>query len=187
MEIWRAVWGDDRYVSVNVAGEQLESGLLLEQVQAALQRSGLPTEALLLEVTESSLIANLDAGLEQMAQVRALGVRFALDDFGTGYSSLSYLQRFPVDVLKVDKSFIDHVGERDGGALVQAIVHMARSLRMRVVAEGIEEEAQAQLLREMGCDLGQGYRFSRPLPAADVPGTPAMLGGGGGGDLRLAG
>lgn len=175
LQEWRKDWAEPRYVSVNVAGEQLESGCLDAQVEHALGTSGLPSSALLLEVTESSLIANLDVGLEQMNEVRQRGVRFALDDFGTGYSSLSYLRRFPVSVLKVDKAFIDDVGEADGGALVAAIVNMAASLQLEVVAEGIEHDEQAVFLWRMGCALGQGYHFSRPLGAADVPGTAAVL------------
>jgi EAL domain-containing protein (putative c-di-GMP-specific phosphodiesterase class I) len=133
-----------------------------------LEQSGLAPERLLLEVTESSLIEDFDASAEQMAAIRAFGVKFALDDFGTGYSSLSYLRRFPLDVLKVDKSFIDALHEVDGTLLVRAIINMAASLRLRVVAEGIEGVDQAAMLQEFGCDLAQGFHFSRPMPAADV-------------------
>ena len=104
-----------------------------------------------------------------MRDVRELGVRFALDDFGTGYSSLSYLRRFPVQVLKVDKSFIDDVTDTDaGGPLVKSIIDMAASLRLKVIAEGIEHDAQAEQLRWCACELGQGYRYSRPLPPAEA-------------------
>jgi EAL domain-containing protein (putative c-di-GMP-specific phosphodiesterase class I) len=110
-----------------------------------------------------------------MDEVRALGARFALDDFGTGYSSLSYLRRFPVSMLKVDKSFIDVLNEPDGTLLVRAIINMAASLRLVVVAEGIEDPSQAAALRQFGCHLGQGYHFSRPMPAAEVESSPASF------------
>ncbi|MBJ7470165.1 MAG: bifunctional diguanylate cyclase/phosphodiesterase [Solirubrobacteraceae bacterium] len=176
VQLWQQTWGERRYISVNVAGQQLAAGVLPEQVRSALFASGLPAEQLLLEVTESSLIESIDSALGQMAEVKALGARFALDDFGTGYSSLSYLRQFRVDVVKVDKSFIDDVIERDGSSLVEAIVHLASSLRMMVVAEGIEADAQAEELRRLGCDLGQGYRFSRPLQAGDVLAAPSIFG-----------
>lgn len=181
MAAWQAEFPEPRYVSVNVAGAQLQSGALSGQVRAALNASGLPPEQLLLEVTESSLIEDMEYSEEIMADVRQLGARFALDDFGTGYSSLSYLRRFPVQVLKIDKSFIDDVTDQEsGGPLVHAIVNMAASLRLSVVAEGIEHDVQAEMLRGYGCDLAQGYRFSRPLNVEDVLPFRAP------GDLRAA-
>ncbi|MEH3053844.1 MAG: bifunctional diguanylate cyclase/phosphodiesterase [Patulibacter minatonensis] len=172
---WQSRWTDQRYVSVNIAAAQLSTHVLEQQVRSALEASGLAPELLLLEVTESSLIDDLDGSIAQMDQVRELGTRFALDDFGTGYSSLSYLRRFPVDVLKVDKSFIDALGEVDGSALVRAIIDMAIVLRLRVVAEGIEEGHQAMLLRQFDCDLGQGFHFSRPVTAEDVGDQPGRF------------
>lgn len=172
---WQQGWEDRRYVSVNVAGQQLAAGVFPDQVREALAESMLPADQLLLEVTESSLIENIDAALAQMDEVKALGARFALDDFGTGYSSLSYLRQFRVDVVKVDKSFIDDVIETDGSSLVEAIVHMAASLRMKVVAEGIEADEQTDELVRLGCDLGQGFRFSRPLEPCDVAGAPNVF------------
>ena len=173
---WQADWPDHRYVSVNIASLQFATGVFPAQVRRALDESGLPAEQLLLEVTESSLIENIDAAQAQMDEVKALGARIALDDFGTGYSSLSYLRQFRVDVVKVDKSFIDDVVDRDGSSLVEAIVHMASSLRMKVVAEGIEADEQADVLRRLGCELGQGYRYSRPLAADAVLGAPIVFG-----------
>lgn len=181
MQAWQAEFPEPRYVSVNVAGAQLQSGALSGQVRAALSASRLPADLLLLEVTESSLIEHMEFSEEIMADVRQLGARFALDDFGTGYSSLSYLRRFPVQVLKIDKSFIDDVTDQEsGGPLVHAIVNMAASLRLSVVAEGIEHDVQAEMLRGYGCDLAQGYRFSRPLNVDDVLPFQAP------GDLRAA-
>ncbi|MEH3052872.1 MAG: EAL domain-containing protein [Patulibacter minatonensis] len=167
---WQEGWSDERYISVNVAGQQLERPEHLSQVQAALAASGLAPHQLLLEVTESSLINDTDASVARLEALRQLGVRLAIDDFGTGYSSLNYLHRFAVDVLKIDKSFIDDI--EDGGrgrALVDAIIAMARGLGLTVVAEGIEERGQVSVLAAMDCALGQGFHFSRPLPAADVP------------------
>jgi EAL domain-containing protein (putative c-di-GMP-specific phosphodiesterase class I) len=158
---WQRTWQDERYVSVNVAASQLSTRALKSQVSAALKESGLGPEHLLLEVTESSLIEDIDDSITQMHQVRALGVRFALDDFGTGYSSLNYLRRFPVDVLKVDKTFIDALNEPEGKLLVRAIINMAASLHLRVVAEGIEHVDQAVELERYDCQL-----------AVDVPSAP---------------
>ena len=133
-----------------------------------LAATGLPAGCLVLEVTESMLV-NDDAVLARLHALRALGVGLAIDDFGTGYSSLSYLQRFPVETLKIDKSFVDGLAAADDGSpLAGAVVSIARSLRLRVVAEGVETEAQAERLRGLGCGLAQGYFFARPMPAADL-------------------
>jgi diguanylate cyclase (GGDEF)-like protein/PAS domain S-box-containing protein len=168
---WQRDWDDERYVAVNVAGQQLERPDHVQRVREALESAGLPPRQLLLEVTESSLIHDTDASAARLEALRGLGVRLAIDDFGTGYSSLNYLHRFAVDVLKVDKSFVDDVEDEERGrALVDAIVTMARRLGLTVVAEGIEHEAQEQLLKAMHCDTGQGFHFARPLPAAQVPG-----------------
>lgn len=174
MAAWQECWDDDRYVSVNVAASQLTTRALLSQVRTALDDSRLRPDRLVLEVTESSLIDDVEASIAQMKEVQAVGVRFALDDFGTGYSSLSYLQRFPVDLLKIDKAFIDAIGDQDGLLLVRAIVNMAASLQLRVVAEGVETAEQADALQRFGCHLLQGYRFSRPVGATDVDGLPRI-------------
>ncbi len=168
---WQREWDDERYVAVNVAGQQLERPDHVQRVREALEASGLPPRQLLLEVTESSLIHDSDASARRLEALRGLGLRLAIDDFGTGYSSLNYLHRFAVDVLKIDKSFVDDVEDEGRGyALVDAIVTMARRLGLTVVAEGIEHEAQEQLLKAMHCENGQGFHFARPLPAAEVPG-----------------
>lgn len=167
---WRPEFTSPRYVSVNVAGQQLQRDDFPDVVSAALDASGLDPCALLLEVTESSLISDVEGSQRRMEAVRDRGVRFAIDDFGTGYSSLSYVHRFPLDILKIDKSFIDELTtSRHGRALVDAIVKMAASLDLSVVAEGIEECDQLQSLRDIGCALGQGFYFARPLPPHEVP------------------
>ena len=168
---WQQDWPDTRYISVNVAGQQLVTDDLTKQVRDALRDAGLPPEQLLLEMTESSLIQDTERSLRCLSDLRGLGVRLAIDDFGTGYSSLSYLQRFSVDVLKIDKAFIDRItDDGPGAALVDAIVNMASSLHLTVVAEGIEEPEQVEALAAMRCGFGQGYHYARPLPVGDVPG-----------------
>jgi diguanylate cyclase (GGDEF)-like protein/PAS domain S-box-containing protein len=153
-------------VSVNVSGVQLLDPNIVNDVRDALQAAGLAPERLTLEITESVLTQDTEAVLIQLTALKALGVSLAIDDFGTGYSSLSYLRRFPIDILKIDKSFIDSVADR-GSALVKAIVNMGDSLHMTTVAEGIEHATQAAVLHELGCDIGQGYLFARPVSAED--------------------
>jgi diguanylate cyclase (GGDEF)-like protein/PAS domain S-box-containing protein len=165
-----ALWQHDpamaavRSVSVNVSGVQLLDDNIVGDVRDALGAAGLAPERLTLEITESVLMQDAEAVLVQLTALKALGVSLAIDDFGTGYSSLSYLRRFPVDILKIDKSFVDSVAHH-GTALVKAIVNMGASLQMTTVAEGIEDEGQAATLEELGCDVGQGFLFARPLPA----------------------
>jgi len=151
-------------VSVNLSSRQFQEPDLVESIRQAIEDTGLPPSSLILEITESGLMARTAGTIGRLAELRALGVHLAIDDFGTGYSSLSYLERFPVDILKIDRSFIASVtasGERP--AIAQAIVELGRTLGLRVVAEGIEEPDQADWLVSLGCPLGQGYLFSRPL------------------------
>jgi diguanylate cyclase (GGDEF)-like protein len=151
-------------VSVNVSGRQLADPELPAHVAGALARAGLDAGRLTLEITESVLMRDTDATLAVLSALKALGVRLAVDDFGTGYSSLRYLHRFPVDVLKIDKSFVDGVarGAQDA-ALARTIVALGDMLGLRTVAEGVETEAQRDRLAAMGCDAGQGYLFAQPL------------------------
>ena len=164
-------WADqglDRYLSVNVSARQIPEGLTPAMVQAALQRHGVPASRLVLEITEGVLVGDLMAAQDWLTGVRDLGVRTYLDDFGTGYSSLSYLKRFPFDSVKVDKSFVRDMAEDNADrALVEAVIALARGLRLKVVAEGVETPAQLDLLRRLGCHYAQGYHFSRPVPIAD--------------------
>jgi diguanylate cyclase len=165
---WSAIGGDSLELSVNVSRRQLVSPTLVDDIRTALAITGLSPQRLVLEITESILMDNPEQASATLLAIRALGVRIAVDDFGTGYSSLSYLQRFPVDVLKVDKSFIDSLTATEDGssALVDAIIGLAHSLDLSVVAEGIEREDQYQRLVDLHCDLGQGYLMSRPLDSA---------------------
>lgn len=156
-------------ISVNVAAKQLDGEALLDDVRTALQISGLDPRRLILEITESDMMTDLDEALRKLNALKTLGVRLAIDDFGTGYSSLSQLQFFPVDELKIDRSFVSRIeqGDREA-AFVRTIVSLAKSLSMEVVAEGVESDDQQQFLHAVGCDLGQGYLYSRPIGAADV-------------------
>jgi diguanylate cyclase (GGDEF)-like protein/PAS domain S-box-containing protein len=150
-------------MSVNLSVRQLQSETLVADVRSALSLTGLPASSLVLEITESLMLTDTDFAMQQLHDLKGLGIRLAMDDFGTGYSSLSYLSRFPVDILKMDRSF---VGSEDNEALTSAIIALGTSLSLEVVAEGIELAEQANSLEELGCELGQGYLFARPMDAA---------------------
>ena len=154
-------------VSVNLSARQIADPGLIDEVQRALDEAGLPPSALTLEVTESVLLADTDAAASTLKTLKSLGVSLALDDFGTGYSSLSHLERFPVDIVKIDKSFVDLIGGNES-PLVAAIVHLGDMFHLAVTAEGIEDAGQLVHLRRLGCQRGQGYYFARPLPAEDL-------------------
>jgi diguanylate cyclase (GGDEF)-like protein/PAS domain S-box-containing protein len=158
-------------VTVNLSARQLVDENLIDDVAHALRVAGLRRDQLVLELTESTLLANSDETVEILGALKSLGVRLAIDDFGTGYSSLSYLHRFPIDVLKIDKSFVADVSDAPGGnALAGAVVALGTSLGLRTVAEGIETEEQSVVLKRLGCRFGQGFLFSRPLvPGAVMP------------------
>ena len=151
-------------ISVNLSPRQLQSHDLSSSVHHALIATGLHPSQLILEMTESVLIEQTDEILTALHEVRQLGVRLAIDDFGTGYSSLAYLRSFPVDVLKIDRSFVERLtSESPEASLAGSIVRIGQGLRLTTVAEGIEDDAELQALRHLGCDLGQGFHFSRPL------------------------
>ena len=134
-----------------------------------LQATGLDPRSLVLEITESILVKDSDATIATLRALKALGVRLAIDDFGTGYSSLSYLRQFPIDILKIDQSFVASLdGSADSSALVRSILDLSTTLRLDTVAEGIEETAQRDALRDLGARHGQGYLFARPMPAAAI-------------------
>jgi EAL domain-containing protein (putative c-di-GMP-specific phosphodiesterase class I) len=157
--------GRTHYVSVNVSARQFRTPGFVDLVTRALDASGVAPGTLMLEITESLLLRDDDQVWADLNALRERGVRLAIDDFGTGYSSLSYLRTMPIDVLKIDKSFIDDmVSSRQQRAVVAAIVRLAETLDLRVVAEGIEQNDHRDLLRRMGCPLGQGYLFARPVP-----------------------
>jgi diguanylate cyclase (GGDEF)-like protein len=165
---WNAIDGTQLFVSVNVSPRQLRSGDLPQQVSRALREAGLAPHALHLELTETTIITDEAQASALLSQLRAEGVRVWLDDFGTGFSGLSHLRRVPVDGVKIDRSFVSDVTrDPDDLALTTAIIAMAHSLGITVVAEGIEDEQQLDLLRQRNCDLGQGYLFGRPVAARE--------------------
>jgi EAL domain-containing protein (putative c-di-GMP-specific phosphodiesterase class I) len=151
-------------ISVNVSTLQLIQGDFVERVAFALDKSGLAASSLVLEITETTLMRDTDRSILTLCALRAMGVRIAIDDFGTGYSSLSYLHQLPVDILKIDRSFVAAIetGSTDR-SLAPAIVSLAGALGLAVVAEGVETELQAETLRTVGCELAQGYFFARPM------------------------
>jgi predicted signal transduction protein with EAL and GGDEF domain len=167
-QTWRKAGWPDLTMSVNLSALQFRRAGLIETVAGALERSGLPPHLLELELTESILLQDVENNLDTVRRLKALGVRLSIDDFGTGYSSLSYLKRFAVDRLKIDRSFVRDIStDPDDAAIVRAVIQLARSLRLGIIAEGVETQEQLTFLREEGCQEVQGFLFSRPLePAA---------------------
>ena len=167
---WPAGSGGARLnVSVNLSIHHLRHAGLLEHVRSVLDTSALDPSSLCLELTESVLLEDVDRHMRTLLELRALGVRLAIDDFGTGFSSLTYLKRFPVDVVKIDRSFVAGLGtDVSDTAIVRSVVDLAHALSLQVVAEGVERPEQLDALRSLGCDLAQGYLFSPPLPAAEL-------------------
>jgi diguanylate cyclase (GGDEF)-like protein/PAS domain S-box-containing protein len=159
-------------ISVNVSGRQFQRLSFVYEVKEALQTSGIPAECLHLELTESTMIHNVQYSISIMQELRELGVKLSIDDFGTGYSSLSYLKDFPVDSLKIDQSFIRHLSDdffnTSDAAIIKAIIMMCEGLSLTTVAEGVETYEQMKLLREYGCHTAQGYIISKPMPAIDA-------------------
>jgi EAL domain-containing protein (putative c-di-GMP-specific phosphodiesterase class I) len=165
---WDAKWqpAAPLSITVNISGQQLQHAGVVDVVRRALARSGLRPQSLVLEITESVLMQHTETMLDRLTALKAVGVRLAIDDFGTGYSSLSYLQRFPIDILKIAKPFVDDVGTGQGHpALARAIIALGETLSLRTIAEGIELREQWHGLRALGCEMGQGYFFARPLTA----------------------
>jgi diguanylate cyclase (GGDEF)-like protein/PAS domain S-box-containing protein len=166
---WREENGIDVSVTVNISIRQFQQAELVEMVGRALKDSGLPPNSLILEITESFMMQDTEATIAKLHELKKIGVRLAIDDFGTGYSSLSYLQRFPIDILKIDKSFIDKLGQgREGNAVARAIIMMGDSLNLKTIAEGIENVQQIDQLQILGCEAGQGFHFARPLTPGDM-------------------
>jgi diguanylate cyclase (GGDEF)-like protein len=179
---WQEQLGDPKFgISVNLSARQFQHPDLVHDVKAALAATGLTPSSLTLEITESVLMQHTSSTIDTLGELRAHGVRLAIDDFGTGYSSLSYLDRFSVDALKIDRTFIDGFGAgREGPVLVRAIIELGQALGLEVVAEGIEREDQLGPLRALGCQFGQGYLFSRPMDPEALSallGSPALLPG----------
>jgi diguanylate cyclase len=155
------------HVAVNLSARQTRDGALMNDIRAVLAETGLPAKLLELEITEGVLMENVNANLDLLQRFQAAGIHLSIDDFGTGYSSMSYLKRFPIDQLKIDRSFVHDV-PGDGEAIATAIIAMAHSLGLSVVAEGVETKAQLDFLRQAGCDIVQGFYFARPMPAGEL-------------------
>jgi diguanylate cyclase (GGDEF)-like protein/PAS domain S-box-containing protein len=173
---WQTLWWTERWdpailpsVAVNISGKQLREEDFVATVADILSRTGAPAEYITLEITESVIMRDTESSLRTLSALKALGVRLAIDDFGTGYSSLSYLQRFPVDVLKIDRTFVDGVA-RGGSdaALARTIITLGQTLGLQTVAEGVEDESSRVQLERLGCVLAQGYLFSRPRPVGEL-------------------
>lgn len=156
-------------VWVNLSPRQFHRADVVGQVSSVLEETGVDPRCLGLEITESVVMDGAEATIETLRRLRALGVRLAIDDFGKGYSSLGYVKRFPVDVLKIDCSFVEGLREHpEDLAIVQAVITLGQSLGMKVVAEGVETVEQLDVLRGLGCDYGQGYHFARPMPGEEA-------------------
>ena len=171
---WRTTLAgmSDLCISVNVSSHQLYNDEFLNDVQDALRQSGLPPASLILELTESALLTDTTLVHERLDALKHLGVQLAIDDFGTGYSSLAYLRNFPVNYLKIDRSFINELGGTDhqhNNVMVRSIIDIGHNLDLVVVAEGIEQPNQLDELRDAGCNSGQGYLFARPAPPNQIP------------------
>ena len=164
---WQRLGYPPVHVAVNIASLHFRQGTLGQSVATALQKSGLHPSWLELEVTESMLMDSAETTLATLSTLKGMGVRLAIDDFGTGYSSLSYLKRFPLDALKIDRSFVkDLPRDAEDAAIAKAIIAMAHSLKLEVVAEGVETAEQLAFLQQHGCDLVQGFLFGKPVAAA---------------------
>jgi EAL domain-containing protein (putative c-di-GMP-specific phosphodiesterase class I) len=167
-------WRDTRpgapqlMMSVNLSARQFGQPDLVDQVVAILAETGLDPTTLELEITESVVMDQSEVGIRTLHRLRDMGVRLVLDDFGTGYSSLAYLKHLPLDTIKIDRTFVAGLDGEADRSIVEAVIALAHGLRISVVAEGIETEAQFEILRAMGCDTGQGYLFARPLPEPDA-------------------
>jgi EAL domain-containing protein (putative c-di-GMP-specific phosphodiesterase class I) len=156
-------------VSVNMASRQFQRIKIIQEVAQALEQSGLQSQYLMLEITESALMEETEASFASMHELTKMGIRFIMDDFGTGYSSLSYLKRFPLHAIKIDRSFVNDITtDPDDAAITEAIISIAHSLNMKVVAEGVETEEQLAFLRDRGCDEFQGYLLCKPLSIEEI-------------------
>lgn len=168
IKIWNEMGFHNICVSVNIVAQQLRRGQLLADLDDAIAANGISGAHLELEITESSLIENSESIKNLLHEIKSRHINISLDDFGTGYSSLSYLADFPIDILKIDRSFISNIGQKKQEAIVSAMVAMGKAMGMTVVAEGVETELQRQYLQNLGCDIAQGYLFSKPLPEAEA-------------------
>jgi EAL domain-containing protein (putative c-di-GMP-specific phosphodiesterase class I) len=156
-------------MAVNLSGRQFWQGDLVDAIARNLAQSGLPPEYLELEITESMVMREVDVAIDKMRELAAMGIRLSIDDFGTGYSSLAVLNQFPIHTLKIDKSFVRDVTTNPNDIAISAsILALAHTMNLTVVAEGLETQEQVAFFREKGCEIGQGYFFSKPIPALEA-------------------
>jgi len=166
---WKGTRFENLRVAINLSGRELDDDNLVDRIRNALDKEGIPANRLEVELTEEIFIQNIEHNLGQLSRLHELGIKLAIDDFGVGYSSLAYLRDFPVDLLKIDRSFIRDVNERhDDAVITRAIINLAHNLGLHVIAEGVETPGQLDFLKGQGCDLIQGYLISRPVPPADL-------------------
>jgi EAL domain-containing protein (putative c-di-GMP-specific phosphodiesterase class I) len=169
MAIWRKEISQDILVSVNISALQLRHDELVNNILGYLRESQVPAKNLILEITESAVVQDMDRAIRIMAQLRDQGIQIALDDFGTGYSSLRYLQKFPADIIKIDRSFVTDIESNDSDlSIVTMVIDIAKKLGFTTVAEGVETEAQFKRLSTLKCNEIQGYLVSRPIPKAQM-------------------
>jgi len=160
---------DSLFISVNLSGRHFDHPDLVEQISSIIKSTGFDPTRLKLEITETAVMENAESAVEMLRKIKEIGIQLSIDDFGTGYSSLNYLHRFPIDTLKIDRSFINHIElGNENSEIVRTILYLAKALKLSVVAEGIENIRQLNQLQTLGCQYGQGYLFSRPLPAVEV-------------------
>jgi two-component system CheB/CheR fusion protein len=169
MASWLAQGYNIPQISINVSAEQFRRGHIADSLRRLLNHYHLPAEHLVVELTETALMASVEQVQQGLRDLKSLGVKLSIDDFGTGYSSLAYLRRYPIDELKIDRSFVDDVAQNsDDRTIAQTIIAMSKTLGLSVVAEGIETQEQLDTLRELGCHIGQGYLFAAPMPPDEV-------------------
>jgi diguanylate cyclase (GGDEF)-like protein len=170
IKTWQEAGYKQIKISLNVSGRQFDQQNLIEIVKDALQDTMIPSQCLEVEVTESTIMRNPEKAIRILTELKTMGIQISIDDFGTGYSSLSYLKQLPLDFLKIDQSFVKSlVSDSRDQAIVRATIAMAHSLNLKTIAEGVETQEQLSFLQEHGCDEIQGYFFSKPLPAEDIP------------------
>jgi len=168
-KIWKDKGLSDIKISINLSGKELIKENIFSDIKETIDKYHLEYSCIQIEITETSIIKDLDKSRSILKQLRSLGIKIALDDFGTGYSSLNYLETLPIDVLKIDKSFVDRIKEADQEEkIINVIIQLAHILNLEVVAEGVETKDQMIFLNKYHCNLAQGYLFSKPLPAKEI-------------------
>ncbi|MEL0036341.1 MAG: EAL domain-containing protein, partial [Gammaproteobacteria bacterium] len=168
LAVWHKMGHDNFQVAVNLSAVQLRQPSMLSTIESAIRSNGIPPSSLVIEITETAIIDDIDRSIEVLNDMHTLGVSIAMDDFGTGYSSLNYLKRLPLHQIKIDKSFIDDVGKyAKDDMIIQSIIQLAHNLKLKVVAEGVETFSQHEFLSDLDCQEGQGYFYSPPLKAKE--------------------